>query len=193
MKSVDIQKLLETQSEFTEEEFSSLLKEHELANKGNGADVQTVKEYGDTLTLTPAEKQHAWESESNDSGVSSITSETDLSTIQKNNEEDLKRRNINPPQPLETIQGKVYFDAPFIAQQAKKLPKTTRIRQKVVKVFDLSNQTDLEEFNTLLNHYIFDFSNIANLNHQVQIFESANTWKVLASYDILEFQNPFSN
>ena len=197
MSEKAIQEILNNQNEFTEEEFAKLLKDHELENKGSEADTKTVSTYGDTLSLDPVEKKNAWDDDKQDSPlendiVSNITSSTDLSVIQKENENELKKRHINPPQPLETIQGKVYFDSPFIAQQSKKLPKSTKIRQKVVKVFDLSNSENLEEFNTLLNNYINDFSNIANLNYQLQTFESANTWKILAMYDILEFQNPFS-
>lgn len=195
---VEHKNVLLDNTEYTEEEFSNLLNDFEFKQKGKEADIETINKFGDTLSLDPVTKKAAWESSAEDESqetnneTTEITSHTDLTKIREENDAELKRRNVNTPQFLESINGKVYFDSPFIANQFKKLPQTTKIRQKVVKVFDLSINTQLEEFNTLLNTYIYDFSNIGNFNYQLQTFESANTWKALVMYDLLEFQNPFN-
>ena len=191
----DIVDILQEKNDFTEEEFELLLKNHEFQDKGSGADTQITESYGDTLSLNPVKKEYATDVSTTDSTEESfekgITSKTDINKLLDEAADELKTRRAATPTAIESIGGVVYYDSPFVAQQAKKLPHTTRIRQKVVKVFDLSITEQVSEFNDLLNKYIYDFSNIGNLNYQLQTFEAANTWKALVMYDILEFKNPF--
>lgn len=198
-KPVNLSDIIESKNEFTEEEFNKLLQEYEFADKGNGADTDVTSLYGDTLSLAPAKKQHAHaevkqpETQVTPGDKEEITSATDLSAIRKEEQQQVEAKLAKKPNPICTVDGKTYYDSPFIAKQQQKFPKSTRIREKVVKVFDLSEKDNLVEFNNILNDCMQDFSNIANFQYQLKTFENANTWKVLAMYDIVEFQNPFSN
>lgn len=85
---------------------------------------------------------------------------------------------------------KNYQDKPFIKDQYRVARKSTRIKERLINVFDLSKDDDLKKLNELTNQSIKEDTAIANLNLREHFSEKDGTWKVLATYDILEFTNP---
>jgi hypothetical protein len=67
----------------------------------------------------------------------------------------------------------------------------SRLKRRVVKVFDLENEETLQEYNDVMNQSLNDNSNIANFKTvQLKFSEQTGTFKALAIYDIVEFKNP---
>ena len=85
---------------------------------------------------------------------------------------------------------KVYQNKPFIKNQIKVARNSTRIKERVIKVFDLAMDLDLKQLNSLVNNSIKEDTAINNLVLREHFSEKDGTWKVLATYDILEFTNP---
>lgn len=85
---------------------------------------------------------------------------------------------------------KIYQDKPFIKNQVKVAHNSTRIKERLIKVFDLSKEEDLKKLNELTNQSIREDTSIENLVLREHFSEKDGTWKILATYDILEFTNP---
>ena len=67
----------------------------------------------------------------------------------------------------------------------------SRIKQKVVKVYDLGDEKDIVEYNDLMNKSFNETENISNFKTvQLQFSAQSDTFKALVMYDILEFSNP---
>lgn len=86
---------------------------------------------------------------------------------------------------------KVYQDKPFIKNQAKISRHSIRVKERLINVFDLSKEEDLKKLNELSNQSIKEDTSIENLVLREHFSEKDGTWKILATYDILEFTNPF--
>ena len=94
------------------------------------------------------------------------------------------------PPPSNNPQQTVWYEKPFLKGQ-KNNPSMSRIKQKVVKVYDLGDAKDIVEYNDLMNKSINEQENISNLKTvQLQFSTQSDTFKALVIYDILEFKNP---
>ena len=93
------------------------------------------------------------------------------------------------PPPAQSQQTK-WYAKPFLKGQ-KSNPMMSRIKQKVVKVYDLGDEKDIVEYNDLMNKSFNETENISNFKTvQLQFSAQSDTFKALVMYDILEFSNP---
>ena len=57
-----------------------------------------------------------------------------------------------------------------------------------IKVFDLSKGSDEDNLNKLLDEHLDPNSNIINLSLKHQFSDKDGSWKILVSYELVEFK-----
>ena len=113
--------------------------------------------------------------------------ELDLFPVASNTEQPASQPILPPP--AQSQQTK-WYGKPLLKGQ-KSNPMMSRIKQKVVKVYDLGDEKDIVEYNDLMNKSFNETENIANFKTvQLQFSAQSDTFKALVMYDILEFSNP---
>ena len=110
-------------------------------------------------------------------------------------ENDIKDKEVstNKITPIEFINypkkepKKEFSDTPVV--QGQKLKNhLCRVKSRRIKVFDLSKSSDEDNLNKLLDEHLDPNSNIINLSLKHQFSDKDGSWKILVSYELVEFK-----
>jgi hypothetical protein len=82
---------------------------------------------------------------------------------------------------------KLWSDTPIIKNQ-KANRDLYRFKTKRIKVYDLGVPSEVVELNELIDNSMSETSNIINLNLLHKFSDTTGNWKILATYDIIEFK-----
>lgn len=82
---------------------------------------------------------------------------------------------------------KEFSDTPIV--QGQKLKNGMfRVKARRIKMFDLSKEQDETSLNNLLDEHLNPNSNIINLSLKHQFSDKDGSWKILVSYELVEFK-----
>lgn len=80
-----------------------------------------------------------------------------------------------------------YSPTPLIKNQ-KDFPQLRRIYARRVTMFDLGKKEEEEALNNLMDKALKEDSNIIDLNLRHEFSEKSGSWKILATYSLVEFK-----
>ena len=85
-----------------------------------------------------------------------------------------------------------YSPTPVIKNQ-KDFPQLRRIYARRVTMFDLGKKEEEEALNNLMDKALKEDSNIIDLNLRHEFSEKSGSWKILATYSLVEFKTDISS